>query len=503
MLMSEAELITKVEHDAAIAERDDRIAQLEFTIEKFKRLLLGRSSEKAAVNLETGAVQQSLFDEDDPSLPSSATRSPKKQLDAPKTRKPRFGVRLERKVVELTLDESERCCPCGETQTSIGVDKSEKLEFIPATVKVLEIHRHRYACSRCKASGVRNAPLFETAFPKAAVTDATRAHFLVQKFVDHLPYYRQAAILRRNDVELSDSTIGRYVLEAADTLAPVVIAMCDEVLSSRYIQADETTLPVLKTERSKPGAHRGYLWTYGIPWSTVVFDYRRSRSGKHPTQFLERFRGIVQSDRYGGYNPVRERDDILDVACWAHARRKFIEAETSAGRRVKPILKLIAGLYGVEKEAREDQLSSEARAALRQGRASPILKDLRRTIKDLLPSVRPKSPLGQAIEYTLTHWEALEVYVEFGQVEIDTNLLENSIRPVALGRKNYLFAGSDIGAEAAATIYSITETCRRLGLNPYRYLVELFRRLARVEILDPDLYRSLTPMRFQAELRSP
>ena len=315
----------------------------------------------------------------------------------------------------------------------------------------------------------------------------------------HLPYYRQSSILRRNDVDLSDSTIGRYVLEAADTLVPVVVGMCDEILSSGYIQADETTLPVLKTEKAKPGAHRAYLWAYGIPRSTVVFDYRDSRSGRHPTEFLERFRGIVQTDRYGGYNAIRKREDILDVACWSHARRKFVDAESSAGRRVKPVLELIARLFGIEKHAREHEISHEARAALRREHAIPVLKEIRATVRGLLPSVRPKSPIGKAVDYALMHWEALEVYVEFGQVEIDTNLLENSIRPGAIGRKNYLFAGSETGAEAAATIYSITETCRRIGLNPYDYLVEIFRRLARVEIKDADFYRSLTPVRFKTE----
>jgi transposase len=496
--MSTGELITKAEHDSAIADYEDRIAQLEFTIEKFKRILLGRSSEKPAVNLETGEVQKSLFEEEDPPLPSSATKSPRNPKADSKPRRPRFGAHLKREIIELTIDESERQCSCGATQKSIGIEKSEKLEFIPATVKVFEIRRHKYACAACKSSGVQSAPCLETAFPKSAVTDATRAHLLIQKFVDHLPYYRQSAILKRNDVELSDTTIGRYVLEAADLLAPVVIAMCDEVLSSSYIQADETTLPVLKTEKSKPGTHRAYLWTYGIPWSTVVFDYRRSRSAKHPTQFLERFRGIVQSDRYGGYNPVRKRDDILDVACWAHARRKFVEAETTAGRKAKPILKQIASLYGVEKQARESGLSPEARGALRREESKRILDGLRPAIEALAPTVRPKSPIGQAIEYALTHWDALTAYVEFGQVEIDSNLLENSIRPVALGRKNYLFAGSDVGAEAAATIYSITESCRRLGLNPYQYLLEVFQRFARTEERAADFYRSLTPAAFKS-----
>lgn len=500
--MSQTDFIPRAEHEAAIAELKDQLERQRFTIEKFKKLLLGRSSEKSAVNVETGAVQESLFEQEDPPLPSSATPSSEPSEEStekkPK-RRPRFGAKLEREVVELELDEPERICECGEVQQKIGVETAEKLEFIPATVKVLEIHRHKYACGKCKASGVQTAPIQPTAFPKSAVTDATRAHFLVQKFVDHLPYYRQSSILKRNNVELSDATIGRYTIQAADLLAPIVIAMCDEVLASTYIQADETTFPVLKTEKAKPGAHRAYLWTYGIPWSTVVFDYRHDRSGRHPTEFLERFQGIVQSDRYGGYNRLREREDICDVACWAHARRKFVEAEPSAGRRVQPMLKLIAALYSVEKKAREAGLGASARRELRQQHSKPVLSEIQDLLDALAPSIRPQSPISLAVDYVLTHWQALEVYVEFGEVEIDTNLLENSIRPVALGRKNYLFAGSETGAEAAATIYSITETCRRIGLNPYKYLVEVFRRFARAETIDPDFYRVLTPVRFKAE----
>lgn len=508
MLMSNAGVVSKAQYDEAIAriaERDtvvedykDRIAELEYIVEKFKRLLFGRSSEKRALNLETGAVQEMLF-EGEESLASVEDEVADKKPRPRRPRGPRFRADLEREIVERTIDEKDRCCSCcGKVMPSIGVEKSEKLEFIPAKVRVLEVHRHKYACGTCKQGGVETAPVLPTAFPKSGITDDTRVHFVVQKFVDHLPYYRQSAILRRNGVELSDASIGRYALETADRLAPIVWSMRRELVSSSYLQVDETPLPVLKTERSKPGAHRAYLWTYGIPWSTIIFDYQHCRSGRHATAFLEEFRGILQNDRYAGYNELRRRDGITDVACWAHARRKFVDAELTAGRRTKPILQKITQLYAVEARAREQELTAEARSDQRQKQSKPILDDICGELTRLNVTVRPSTPIGKAIEYALGNWAALTAYVNLGEAEIDTNLLENSIRPVALGRKNYLFAGSPVGAEAAATLYSLTETCRRIGTNPYAYLKDVLRVLALTDDRTDDFFREITPVRWTA-----
>ena len=364
-------------------------------------------------------------------------------------------------------------------------------DIVPASARIVEIHRHKYACS-CKQAGVQSAPAYPTAFPRSVVTDDTRAYLVVQKYVDHIPCYRQEKILARNGIQISDETIGRYIRETADLLEPIVWAMRAELLASNYLQVDETTLPVLKAERASPGSHRAYLWSYGIPWSTVVFDYQLTRSGKHATEFLEEFQGVLQSDRYAGYNAVREREDIIDVACWAHARRKFKEAEVTAGRRTQSILEKIGRLYAVEKRAREERLDPEARTHLRVEHSGPVLAELNDELTRLAVTVRPSTPLGKAIEYAHANWHPLTEYVVRGGVEIDTNLLENSIRPIALGRKNYLFAGSPGGAEAAATLYSITETCRRIGIDPLAYLKDALHQLA-TEEWTQDLIVSLRP----------
>jgi transposase len=330
------------------------------------------------------------------------------------------------------------------------------------------------------------------------VTDETRAHVIVSKFVDHLPYYRQSAILRRGGVEISDSTLGRMGIEAADRLAPIIVAMREELLASSMLQADETTIPVLKTEKAKPGAHRGYLWAYAQPRGTIVYDYARGRGGDHPSGFLDGYEGILQVDRYEGYNQVLAREGVIDVACWAHARRRFVDAERVSGRKARSIIEAIAKLYAIERKAREGALPADGRSVLRKRETKPILDEIKAKLRDLVVDVRPSSSLGDAVSYTLKHWRALTEYVDHGEAEICNNLIENSMRPVALGRKNYLFAGSELGAEAAAILYSLTESCRRLGIHPNAYLVDVFGKLATADPKDGDAIRALTPSRWKA-----
>ncbi len=502
--MSSAEVVSKAKFDEAIAtieERDDRIEVLEVRIAKLQHMLFGRRSEKQVV--PPGAPFQSeLFTDAEYEVAEpeeEGEAAPKKKRGKSK---PRFPEDVEREIEDLELDESDRRCEqCGERLEDIGFEPSERAHIIPARIVIRETRRHKYACG-CKAGGVRIAPLPANAFPKSRITDETRASIVVQKFVDHCPYYRQSAILRRSGVEISDRTLGHYGIEAADRLAPIVVAMRDELLASSNLQADETTIPVLKTEKVKPGAHRGYLWAYAQPGQTIVFDYRRSRAGDHPRGFLEGYVGILQTDRYEGYEQIHRQEGIIDVACWTHARRRFVEAAKTSNRRTKPVLQLVQKLYAVEKQAREQNLAPADRARMRHEKSGPILADIRKLLREMVVHVRPSTPLGDAISYALNHWSALTEYIEHGEAEIDNNLIENSIRPVALGRKNYLFAGSEIGAEAAAILYSITETCRRLEIAVYAYLVDVFRRLATVDPTNPDEIRAITPARWKSLQKS-
>jgi transposase len=504
MRMSNAQVISKAKYDeaiATIADREGLIARLEARVSKLQQLLFGRRSEKQVI-LPGAPFQSELFSdaEYEVSEPEDDSEpAPKKKRGKSK---PRFDEDVEREIIDVELDERDRECEdCGGRLEDIGVETSERAHIIPARVVVRETRRHKYACG-CKGAGVCSAPLPPSAFPKSRVTDETRAHVVVQKFVDHCPYYRQSAILRRSGVEISDRTLCHYGIESADRLAPIVVAMRDELLASNCLQADETTIPVLKTEKAKPGAHRGYLWAYAQPRGTIVYDYCRSRAGDHPRGFLEGYEGILQTDRYGAYDSITARSEITDVACWAHARRRFVEAAKTTSRRAKPVLHLIAKLYAVEKRAREANLAPADRARLRREVATPILQEVENLLREMVIAALPESVLGDAISYSMNHWPALVRYVDHGEAEIDNNLIENSMRPVVLGRKNYLFAGSEIGAEAAAILYSLTESCRRLKIHVYSYLVDVFRQLATVDPTNPEDIRALTPARWKAQQES-
>ena len=505
MPMSTGKVLTQAEHDAlvakAVAERDDRIEYLEYQVDKFKHLLFGRRSEKQVI--PPGAPFQSeLFTDVKYDVDAAGDESSKPPKSSRGKSRARFSEETDTEIDKLELAPVQRICKeCSEVLVEIGVEESEQLHIIPARVVRIRRQRVKYAC-RCKGGSVVTTPLPATAFPKSRITDAARAHIVVQKFKDHCPYYRQSGILKRSGVEISDRTLCHYGIETADRLAPIVVAMRDELLASDNLQADETTIPVLKTEKEKPGAHRGYLWAYAEPRGTVVFDYCKGRGADYPTGFLEGFSGLLQTDRYEGYQGIRSQEGITDIGCWAHARRRFSEAAKTANRRCKPIIELIRKLYGIEKIARESQLAPADRARLRSEKALPVLNELKGALQEMVVSARPKTPLGMAVGYALNHWPALCRYVEHGDAEIDNNLIENSMRPVVLGRKNYLFAGSEIGAEAAAILYSITDTCRRLDVPIQAYLIGVFQELATIDASCAEEIRALTPAQWKKSRES-
>ena len=348
------EAISRTELEAVIKSQQDQIEYLKHTVEKLQKLLHGRSSEKLPTD-PSSPIQGQLFEHEEPlgeiELPHLGEVTPPRRRSS----KPRFPKNVEREVVEIEVPEGDRSCEsCGKELRKIGFEACEQAHYIPAKLKVREIHRFKYGCAHCKGAGIRIAPVPPTAFPKTRITTEMRANIVVQKFVDHCPYYRQSAILRRHGFEISDASLGRYALEAADVLAPIALAMRDELLESGYLQADETTIPVLKTEKSTPGAHHGWLWSYGRPHGTVIFNYQATRSQDSAESVLGDFAGKLQTDRYSGYNRLRGR--VIDIGCWAHARRKFLEAEKTARSRTKKILNWISKLYAVESEARDLQL---------------------------------------------------------------------------------------------------------------------------------------------------
>lgn len=382
----------------------------------------------------------------------------------------------EERVIE---PESLTClCGCGD-MVRIGEDRSERLEITPAQFRVLVTVRPRYACPKGRAGVVQEkAPpaLIEGGLP----TEATIAHVLVSKYSEHLPLYRQAQVMARHGLSIDRSTLAEWVGRAAFHLAPVVDRMATLLKQSGKLFMDETTAPVLDPGRGR--TKTGYLWAMlrdDRPWGGgdppgVVFTYAPGRGGAHAERMLKGFEGVLQVDGYGGYNRLgddrREHGAPLKLAyCWAHARREIIKATPKAGSPIaEEALKRIAALYGIEKDIRGQ--GPERRRAVRQEQSVPLLDELKAWLCAQAARLSRKSEMGKAIAYILTRWQGLSLFAGDGGVEMDSNLVENQIRPLALGRKNALFAGHDEGAQNWARIASLIATCKMNGVEPFAYM---------------------------------
>jgi transposase len=369
----------------------------------------------------------------------------------------------------------------------LGEEVTEELDWKPARfIKRLYI-RPKYANAERIVIAPLPARLIEKGLPGAALL----AQVLISKYEDHLPLYRQAKIYdQRHGVKLSRQTMGGWVAVAADWLSPVYREMKAGLLAGSYLQADETPIRYLDPD-VKGKSQQGWLWTYSQPQGDVVFDWNVSRSREGPRAFLKDFRGQLQTDGYGVYESLaRERGgDLTLIGCWAHVRRGFHEA-LGEGRAVAWIMGQIGQLYAVEQALREHRAGPDLRAAVRAWQSQPVLLRLRRALEIIRRRVLPKSLLGQAIDYTLSRWEALTRYVADGRLEIDNNLCENAIRPTAIGKKNFLFIGHPEAGQRSAVIYSVLGSCRRLGINPAEYLQDIFERLPKAKTSE---VKSLTP----------
>ena len=413
-------------------------------------------------------------------------------------RKPPGQFRRERRVYELS--ETERRCPCcGETRAPIGEECSEQLDYQPASLFVIEHVRRTYACQHCQGQLV-TAPKPPQPIDKGLPGPGLLAQVVVSKYHDHLPLHRQERIFERQGFMLRRSTTCQWMAACAQLLQPLYALMVARVLASKVIHADDTPVPVLDETRNT--TRRGHLWDYlgdqDHPYN--VFDFMPNHSRDGPVHFLRGFRGFLQADAYSGYEALYKNGAIVEVACWAHTRRYFFEAKDSDAARAHQALAFIRQLYVVEAQARD--VDALERAALRQQHARPIL-DVFRAWFDQQTGVAdnpvlPKSPLGQAIAYARTNWEALVRYTTDGNLAIDNNPAERALRAVVTGRKNWLFAGSDAGGRTAAVLYSFTSSCQRHKLDSFAYLRDLFTRLPthppeRLDELLPDRWAARTP----------
>lgn len=410
-------------------------------------------------------------------------------------RKP-LPASLERRRVVFDLEESKRQCPhCETAMHKIGEDVSERLEFVPASLQVIEEVRPKYACS--KGCGVVAASKPAMPIEKGLPGPGLLAQVAVSKYGDHLPLNRMETIFQRHGVELSRQTMCDWMGACTELVSPLWERMKQVVLTSKVVQTDDTPVPVL--DRALTRTRTGRIWTYigdqRHPY--IVYDYTGNRSREGPDEFLKDYNGYLQADAFPGYDAIYKDPlrAILEVCCWAHARRKFYEAQSSDLCRTTVVLAYIGLLYQVEREARDGQLNAVGRFALRQAKSRPILDDLKAYLEAEQLTVLPKSPLGEAINYTISNWRALERYCDDGDLEIDNNGAERSLRPIVVGRNNWMFYGSDQGGRTGAVLSTLIASCKRLRVEPFTYLRDLFTRISshphnRLDELLPDRWQA-------------
>jgi len=379
--------------------------------------------------------------------------------------------------VEHALPEGQCACrACGARLVKIGEELSEQLDYTPASLFVTEHVRVKYACQACEGQVVTSAMPAQP-IDKGRPGPGLLAQVITAKYADHLPLNRQVDIFARHGVELSRQTLCDWVAAAADLLAPVYRDLTTAVLGGKVVQTDDTTVPVQDHERTH--TRDGRLWVYvgDTRPATIVYDYTLTRSRAGPIDFLGEFRGYLQADAYAGYDAVYATGRVVEVGCWAHARRYFWEAKEADALRALAALGVIQQLYRVEAEAKA--LEAGARRALREAQAQPVLERFKRWLDAQANVVLPKSPIGEAVHYTRAQWTALTRYLEDGDLAIDNNASERALRRVVTGRKNWLFCGSDEGGIRAAIVYSLVATCREHRIDPWEYLQDVLARIPR------------------------
>ena len=375
------------------------------------------------------------------------------------------------------------CRACGQPMAVIGYDQSEQLDVEPAKYFVLVTKREKRACKFCEAGGVVAAPVPARIIDKGLVSDRVVIDTVVAKYSDHLPLYRQSAILEREaGLQISRATLDGWVMRVGELLVPIVTGMGRELVKGSYIQADETPVDVQMHDR-RGRNHQAYLWQYSRPGGSAVFEFRLGRGRAGPKEFLGRFEGVLQTDGYIAYNQVGG-PKMVHVCCWAHARRHFIDAVKlcPSDPIATAIVRRMDELFGVDAEARAQNFNHAARHALRQERAKPLLDLLKPQIEAAGARALPSSALGKAVTYTLALWPKLTRFLEHPVVELSNNLAENSMRPVALGRKNWIHVGSPQAGPKVAAILSIVESCRRMNIPVRDYLGAVLPGLANTSI---------------------
>ncbi|HSW33692.1 MAG TPA: IS66 family transposase [Steroidobacteraceae bacterium] len=492
-LQSQLELSNAQLHatEAELESSRQRLRESQLEIDKLKhridwlcRKLFGKSSEKVdpsqlALAFEQLAVEDAAVGTADAGTPeedgpvetdSGEPRGRGKKKGHGRSALP---AHLPRRRVVVEVPAEERTCSCCQREmTPFGEDVKLTLDYEPARITVVETVRVKYSCSKCH-EGVVIAPAPDAVMDKGLPEAGMLSYVAVSKYADHLPLYRLERVLARSGLVISRNTLGDWIDFIADSFSAVIEAMKKKILKGPIVQSDDTKIRVLG---GPEGSYAGYLWCYGGLHDEVVFDFTEGRGREGPLRFLDGYQGYLQVDAYAGYDAVFARGHVVEVACWAHARRKIFEARTTDPKHADPLLGMIAALYAVEADAKG--LAADERRALRVEKSRPLLARIHERLLQARGDALPKSPMGQAVTYALNQWTGLQRYLEDGRLAIDNNATERSLRGVAVGRKNWLFTGSEAGGRRAAVLYSIIESCRRLHVDPFAYIRDVLPRLA-------------------------
>lgn len=474
--LSKQELIALIKRDQETVFETQRLQQetqqlqykvvcLEAQVEQYKRMLFGQKRER----FEADSNQLPL-----PFAPSE--EQVKKQEDElvekieyvrkkrPSAHKGRVALPAHLPVEEIEIypqgDLSDMVC--------IGREVTEELECIPAKFFIRRYIRYKYAPKN--KQGVVIGELPERVIEKGIPGPGLLAMIIVDKYMDHLPLYRLRQRFLRENIPIPSSTLEGWTRQGLEKIELLYDNLLEDTKHKGYLQVDETPIKVLESNK-KGACHQGYYWVYHNPIDkTVLFDYQPTRAAKGPSGILKDFKGYLQTDGYGVYDKIGARAEVTHLACWAHARREFDKAKDNDKKRAEMALIFIQRLYAVEAEARENNLGAQARKNLRLEQSLPLLNAFGKWLAEEVKQVDPRSKIAKAMKYTMNRWDALSAYLYDGILEIDNNLVENAIRPVALGRKNYLFAGSHESAQRAAMIYSFFAICKKHEVNPYQWL---------------------------------
>jgi transposase len=483
--LSESEQIVDLRKELAWAKLKIQVLEEQLRLQRIKKY--GPGSEKLSdaqlqlLEFEPGVSNAEVQAESEREPLPAPVKQQRSRKHPGRQELPAALPRVER-VIACTPEQCT-CKTCGQATVVIGHDVSEQLDVEPAKYFVVVTKREKRACKRCEEGGVVAAPAPARIIEKSLVSDRVVIDTVIAKYSDHLPLYRQSVILQRDaGVEITRATLDGWVMRVGELLIPIVDVMRRELLGGTYIQADETPVDV-QLHDGRGQNHQAYLWQYGRPGGGVVFEFRMGRGREGPKEFLGQFEGILQTDGYVVYDHVGG-PKLVHAGCWAHSRRKFFDAAklNPSDAVATRIVKLIDDLFGIDAVAREEKLDHAARHVLRLERAQPLVEVIHGEVKAARDASLPSSALGKAANYTLSLWKKLTRFLEHPELELSNNLAENSMRPVALGRKNWIHVGSQQAGPKVAAILSIVESCRRMKIPIRDYLAAVLPGIGDVSI---------------------